>query len=345
MRIPTLIALATLAQYAPSSEGLRDESMIGRFLKMVKNHEEAGIDRENLKNISDRQLAVLAAQARESRLDRLSKEVDDEMARRRTQRLQPFIRATQEGDAKAIRIFIDSGADIDIQDRDGDTLLMHAIRNGQATIASALKRAGARDDIPNLLGTTAIKLMHDTTRATITRARKKFRGPFYDADHPSHNKFLMGFYHAYEDFLTLDDAIALAKAITVDLPKHDILGFFFRNRRHTMTTDDAIALARAQSEIKLTYDMDETLWNFLQTKIGDDFPIDEALKLARAAQNQEYYDLILRSFFDAKRDALSPEELESLAEATTHTSESTKLRHDIRAITEPCKTTAAPLLR
>ena len=48
-----------------------------------------------------------------------------------------------------VRLFLEAGADKDLHNRHGDTVLMHAARTGQEEVVRLLVDAGAKKDLQN----------------------------------------------------------------------------------------------------------------------------------------------------------------------------------------------------
>ena len=57
--------------------------------------------------------------------------------------------AARNGDADTISTFVTAGAPIDMQDAQGNTMLMLAAYHGQATVVAVLVEAGANVDLTN----------------------------------------------------------------------------------------------------------------------------------------------------------------------------------------------------
>jgi hypothetical protein len=66
---------------------------------------------------------------------------------------------SRDGNVQAIRDMIANGANVNVQDRRGDTPLHYAVRSGNPEAIQTLINAGARSDMPNRVGRTAQDLM------------------------------------------------------------------------------------------------------------------------------------------------------------------------------------------
>ncbi len=73
----------------------------------------------------------------------------------------PLHRAAGYGRVEVVRMLIDAGADLDVQNNWGWTPLHYAIGNGQVEIARMLIGAGARKDIPNNQGNLPYDLAYN----------------------------------------------------------------------------------------------------------------------------------------------------------------------------------------
>ncbi len=71
-----------------------------------------------------------------------------------------LIEAAQTGDAKLVKSLIDAGANVDLQDRDGNTALIWAAYSGYKDIVIMLVEAGANINHKNKKNDTALMFAH-----------------------------------------------------------------------------------------------------------------------------------------------------------------------------------------
>jgi ankyrin repeat protein len=81
-----------------------------------------------------------------------------------------FVRSAERGDVKALRLFFDTGIDINTQNSAGYTALMAAAKNGQVEVADKLLEQKASVDIQGYNGLTALMLAAENNQPTIVKA-------------------------------------------------------------------------------------------------------------------------------------------------------------------------------
>ena len=205
--------------------------------------EEPSVDRETLeqlRGLNGQELSILEEEAKGAPVtDGYRRAVEGEADRRRQ---AEFITAAQTGDTATVRRFIDSKAyDIDFRDENGDTLLIHAIRNGQSDTAAVLKKAGASEAVKNHEGHTALTVGNKDKVQTFIRFAKSTK--------PSRkrNALLLEFTRLNAGRLSTNEAIALAWATTLWFKggetHNDIISAFFRAREAELSAADLQALS------------------------------------------------------------------------------------------------------
>ena len=88
---------------------------------------------------------------------------------------EKLIEAVGRGNTEQVRELLDAGADINIQDKFGETALMRAAAWGHTGVMELLIRAGADPGIKNNEGRTAIDLLKECHPQTYERLVRTIR--------------------------------------------------------------------------------------------------------------------------------------------------------------------------
>ena len=270
--------------------------------------EEPSVDRETLeqlRGLNGQELSILEEEAKGAPVtDGYRRAVEGEADRRRQ---AEFITAAQTGDTATVRRFIDSKAyDIDFRDENGDTLLIHAIRNGQSDTAAVLKKAGASEAVKNHEGHTALTVGNKDKVQTFIRFAKSTK--------PSRkrNALLQEFTRLNAGRLSTNEAIALARATTIfsgTRSHNQIIRIFFEAHHQTLPPDEAIKLSKAT----LDNAQSMLLPDFVRDNAGR-LSTDEAIELATATTNAESHNKILLNYATFHAARLSTDEAIRLAQ-------------------------------
>lgn len=100
----------------------------------------------------------------------------------------PLLRAACEGRTELARLLIRLGADLDVQNEDGYTALILAKRRGHQEIAAALQRAGADPSLTTRLGATVEDPGHSPKASTQGRRDPQLEQRIMDAIEASHGR-------------------------------------------------------------------------------------------------------------------------------------------------------------